>query len=199
MKNSRARVGHLLLFVLSACVASFGVDHASAAPASSRHEPAGTLAFDEATSTREAILRLIVERPGVHFREICRLLDKQTGVVQYHLKVLEREGAIESRLDGRYKRFYVKSTPGPVMDALAVLRRATAGRIVGVLLQEGGPVNHGDLASRVGVTSQAVTWNCQRLVKLGLLEEFKLSRRKFYQLSPVALAALDALDPLDAE
>ena len=47
----------------------------------------------ETASTREIIFRTIEENPGIHFRELCRLLNKQTGVIQYHLKVLEtREG-----------------------------------------------------------------------------------------------------------
>ena len=56
--------------------------------------------------TRNSIFQLIKDNEGLHFRKICRMLDKKMGVVQYHVSVLEKGNFIRSVRDGRYKCFF---------------------------------------------------------------------------------------------
>ena len=46
--------------------------------------------------TRNSIFQLIKDNEGLHFRKICRMLDKKMGVVQYHVSVLEKGNFIRS-------------------------------------------------------------------------------------------------------
>jgi len=55
---------------------------------------------------REQIYALITENPGIWLREICRILDKAIGVVQYHLYVLLSSGLVFSVKKGKYRYFF---------------------------------------------------------------------------------------------
>jgi len=57
-------------------------------------------------SVRDQIYALIIENPGIWFREICRSLGKAIGVVQYHLYILSSAGLIFSVKRGKYKCFF---------------------------------------------------------------------------------------------
>ena len=41
--------------------------------------------------TSEIIYNVIVNEPGIHFRAIMQRLEKQTGVISYHLNRLEKD------------------------------------------------------------------------------------------------------------
>jgi predicted transcriptional regulator len=60
--------------------------------------------------TRASIYNIIKENSGIHFRDLCRALNKKMGVVQYHLGLLEKSSYIRSVRDGRYKHFFLQKT-----------------------------------------------------------------------------------------
>jgi len=57
-------------------------------------------------SRRVQILEFIKANPGSHLRGIKRELNLAMGVLQYHLRRLEKDQSIISRRRGLYKRFY---------------------------------------------------------------------------------------------
>ncbi|MFX0065318.1 MAG: hypothetical protein ACFFC7_24370, partial [Candidatus Hermodarchaeota archaeon] len=59
-------------------------------------------------SIREMVYRAIELNPGIHFRKLCRELNRKTGVIQYHLQVLElKENRIRSHQDGeKFTRYF---------------------------------------------------------------------------------------------
>ena len=52
------------------------------------------------------ILKIIEENPGIHIRGIIRETKFENGVVQYHLRKLEKQNKVKSEKRTRYKRFY---------------------------------------------------------------------------------------------
>ncbi|WP_075057464.1 winged helix-turn-helix transcriptional regulator [Thermogymnomonas acidicola] len=59
------------------------------------------------SSVREDISEAIRKNPGIHFRELQRMLGLAVGQLEYHLYRLEVEGGrIFSRQDGRYRRYF---------------------------------------------------------------------------------------------
>ena len=85
--------------------------------------------------TRNAIYEVIKKNPGVHFREVCRSLDRKMGVVQYHARLLEEAGLIQSFGDGRYKRFFIPQTLGDSNN------QAFAQKLVAFLQRDTRPEN----------------------------------------------------------
>ena len=149
----------------------------------------GRVTFTQASeaSNRTQIYDLITAKPGVHFREICRLLKMPVGVVQYHLGVLSSTGLVLSRRDKRYRRFFASGVySSREVEVISALRQDTARLIVSMLLERSG-IRHGELASELGLTSQAVTWQMKGLKALGLVEEEDESTIKSYTLNPCVL------------
>ena len=54
----------------------------------------------------ELILKTIQDNPGIYTREIIRKTKLSNGVVQYHLRKLEKESRIRGDKRPRYKRYY---------------------------------------------------------------------------------------------
>ena len=142
-----------------------------------------TFGAPSGVSNRTQILGLVTGRPGVHFREICRALKMPVGLVQYHLGVLSGAGLVTSRRGRRYRRLFASGVFSErEMDVISALRNETAKQIVSMLLERPGML-HGELASELGVTSQAVTWQMGNLRALGIVEEENGSTNKHYIVS----------------
>ena len=157
--------------------------------------------------TRNSIYELIKYNEGLHFRKICRLLDKKMGVVQYHVSVLEKHGLIRSIRDGRYKCFFATNKEennnispderNPEIEALretiiTSLRRKTPQVLIRHLIQEKS-ASHQTLSNIAQVSPQAITFHTQRLQSFGIIESLKEGRQKFYSLSPTARKITDNL------
>jgi DNA-binding transcriptional ArsR family regulator len=125
-----------------------------------------------ALSTRENIFALIEQNPGIHFRDVCRQLKKEIGVVQYHVYILKKFGLISSEKDGRFTRFYAKNAKFDDMarGILASWQRPVERNILSTLAKNGpqqGMMK--SIMSSSDVTSQAVTWHLNRLKANGLI------------------------------
>ncbi|HME53871.1 MAG TPA: hypothetical protein VKM55_16720 [Candidatus Lokiarchaeia archaeon] len=130
------------------------------------------LDMTSALSTRENIFAVIEQNPGIHFRDICRQLKKEIGVVQYHVYILKKFGLVTSEKDGRFTRFYAKSAKFDEMakNILASWQRPVEKNILSMLANDG---QHQGIMKSImqssGVTSQAVTWHLNRLKTNGLI------------------------------
>lgn len=108
--------------------------------------------------------------PGVYLREISEDLGLSMGVVQYHIWVLTKNGEVEDYRCGRYRRFFGAAKGEEVeRKVVSLLRQGTAGRIL-MLLSTGPPLTHTKLATVLGLTSQALTWQMKRLREMGMVQ-----------------------------
>ena len=151
-------------------------------------------------STRNAIYQNILANEGTHFRKICRDMDRKAGVVQYHISILEKTGLVKSIQNGRYKCFFVTSKgrdPSKLFEkkdeltfdqksmrekVIAATKRETPKKIISHLNKKPNS-SHQEIAQICGVTPQAITFHCQRLGALQLIDSFKVGRQKFYLLT----------------
>src|SRR5437667_9932823 len=65
-----------------------------------------------AVKTRKDLYDSVRKNPGFHLREISRALNLSITLADYHLRFLEKHELITSSMDGEYKRFFPRSTPG---------------------------------------------------------------------------------------
>ncbi len=194
----KAKVSSLAAILVSVCMAGFSIG--GMVQGSS---PVAKELLNQ--DTRNSIYEVIKTNPGIHFREVCRVMDKKMGVVQYHARLLEEAGLIQSFGDGRYKRFCVPQTLGSKDDQaftqklVGFLQRGTSEQIIQILLNDASAAEdanrargtqHGLIAEALGLTSQAVTWHAKKLAQNGIIQCLKVGREKFYSLSPEALQYL---------
>ena len=138
-------------------------------------------------STRNEIYSFIRSNPGTHFRGICDRLELSVGVVQYHLQVLTRAGLLSSYSEKKYRRYFQsKRFAEKEMQMISLLRRETAGRVLALLA--GNPVSHKDLALRLGISSQALSWQMSRLENLNLVNVVKKQLTCEYTMKGSVLA-----------
>jgi predicted transcriptional regulator len=122
-------------------------------------------------TTRMTVFNFIKDNPGFHFRAISDCLEMPIGVLQYHLSLLVNGGLISAYSDGRYKRYFEsrKFTETEV-KAISILRHETAGRIL-VTLVEKQCALHKELAVQLGISSQALSWQMNRLEEMGVIRK----------------------------
>lgn len=189
----------IALFCANACMASF-----SGRGKYSRNYKEDVLSQE----TRNSIFELIKQNEGLHFRKICRMLDKKMGVVQYHVSVLEKSGMIRSIRDGRYKCFFAADSyrmaniapdqRNPVEDQLretivTSLRRKTPQVLIKHLAKT-NEASHQALSDVAGVSPQAITFHTQRLQNFNIISSKKEGRQKFYCLTPTAVKIVQDLN-----
>ncbi|MBN1357819.1 winged helix-turn-helix transcriptional regulator [Candidatus Bathyarchaeota archaeon] len=132
--------------------------------------------------TRTQIYNYIDNNPGIQFRGVCAGLSIQVGLAQYHLGVLIKADLVSFIRDGRYKRFFpAKKFSRKEMLTISLLRHKTARKILEALLDK-KQLSHGELAGRVSITSQALTWQMKRIGKTQFILQTNEGLKTIYSL-----------------
>lgn len=133
-------------------------------------------------STRTQIYSFIKNNPGIHFRGICNSLNLSIGLAQYHLGLLTKAGLISTFRDWRYKRYFKSNKfTKREMSIISLLRHQTAERILSILLKK-QHASHNELASKLSISSQALTYQMKRLEKVGFVQRTKDGLKTVYFL-----------------
>ncbi len=132
--------------------------------------------------TRKRIYEEIVLNPGLHFRELQRRLGMQVGMLEYHLGVLEKEGLIVSKSDGKYVRYFANThMTREERRIIGVLRNEKMRRIV-IYILENERVNHREIAKSLGMSPSTLSYYLKSLVKEGILVKETEGRESYYRV-----------------
>ncbi len=115
----------------------------------------------------------IIANPGEHYNAIKDQLDVTNGALSYHLRVLEREGYIRSRMDGMYKRFY----PSEMKLPRTTRQISSFQEVILTIVKNNQGLSQKDIAKRIGVSSQVINYHIKLLEDSGLIKVDR-SRRK---------------------
>lgn len=130
--------------------------------------------------TRRELFDHVEANRGIHFRQLKRDLDVETGLLQYHLRELERYNVLESEAhQGKRRVFVARELDEEERAILAVLRYETTRRILLYLLEE-GPARNGEIAAAVDVTPATISWHLSNLVEKGVVEAIENGRTTMY-------------------
>lgn len=113
----------------------------------------------------------IIANPGDHYNGIKEVLGINNGTLSYHLKVLEREKLVKSRMDGKYKRFY------PYEAKIPRKRLTPIQKLIVDRLAENPGISQRKLAKIVGESVQVVNYHIRNLAAAGVVEVRKLGNR----------------------
>jgi len=121
------------------------------------------------SDTPDAILGYLTATPGAHFSKVRDDLKLGTGETQHHLRRLEDDGAVESRADGDYRRYFPAGRFSAFEQvALGYLRRETPRGMVTALLRDPDRTA-GELADDLNVSGATVSKYAAQLESAGLL------------------------------
>jgi predicted transcriptional regulator len=122
-------------------------------------------------TTRMTIFNFVKDNPGFHFRAMSDCLEMPIGVLQYHLGLLVNGGLISAYSDGRYKRYFESGKFAETeVKVISILRHKTAGKIL-IALMEKQDTLHKELALKLGISSQALSWQMNRLEQMNVIQK----------------------------
>jgi predicted transcriptional regulator len=137
---------------------------------------------EEPETNQHRVYNYIKQHPGIHLRKVCRDLGLAIGDVQYHVNRLEKDGLVKSARTGLYRHFYASrffgEQEGMVLSALA---QRTPRELLLHLIEAPGSSQE-DLASSLGISAPAISWNMKRLARLGLVERQQKGRFASYRV-----------------
>ena len=132
--------------------------------------------------TRRRIYRFLEEVPGAHFREVHRRLDIPTSVVEYHLKYLENRDMGVSKMEGRYKRYYIQGRMGSADKGLMSLLRQKVPRHIVMHIALNPGVNHRELTEAVSISPSTLSYHMKKLVSKEVVRQEREGRQNRYWL-----------------
>jgi predicted transcriptional regulator/uncharacterized membrane protein len=131
----------------------------------------------------------IIANPGEHYNAIKEQLEITNGALSYHLRVLEREGYVRSRMDGIYKRFYPSDMKLPTTQR----NISSFQEVILTIVKNNQGLSQKDIAKRIGVSSQVINYHI-KILEDGNLIKVDRSRRKsrvYATDAPTAVAHIE--------
>ncbi|MFC7115653.1 winged helix-turn-helix transcriptional regulator [Natronoarchaeum sp. GCM10025703] len=133
--------------------------------------------------TRKEIFEYVQANPGVHFSQLKRDLDMETGLVQHHLRTLENYDVLTSQdHQGKRRLFVAEELDEEERAILSSLRYETTRHILLFLLEEDTARNRA-IAEELGVAPATVSWHVSRLIENGIVSKVRDGRTTFYTVT----------------
>jgi len=154
---------------------------------------------------RGRLMGYLTANPGCHFRAVMAALEMSNGQITHHLKILEDEGMIWRRADGRLVRFYPFTSnlhPGVLdqdlpMPPLSPDPNSLQGKILRLLDDDGQMKKfptQAELAHRLDRSQQLVSHHLRTLQKYGLVKKQKSGLKNRYCLTKEAIFLLETTE-----
>ena len=126
---------------------------------------------------RGQIYGYIMSHPGEHYNSLKDALKVTNGTLAHHLRTLEVQGFIKSDRDGVYKRFYPVEMQIPRDKGI---RLSDLQHHILTLIRDTGGSSQQEIADRLLVSQQTVSYNLRALSREGLVRMEKAGRTKRY-------------------
>jgi len=126
---------------------------------------------------RGQIYGYIAAHPGEHYNSLKDALKVTNGTLAHHLRTLEIRGFVKSARDGVYKRFYPVEMQIPRDKGIRL--SDLQHHILGLIRGDGGPTQQ-QIADRLAVSQQAVSYNLRHLNREGLVRAERDGRATRY-------------------
>lgn len=135
------------------------------------HRFSGTRVLDHAV--RGEIVRLVTRHPGIHLRRLADEMQVAWSTARFHVHVLERNGFLRTRRDGRYLAVF------PVdADAPLPVRNIVARAVLDAFPVDGTPVALAEVARGLHISRQLANHHVRGLVTRGLVERVERGKAR---------------------
>jgi DNA-binding MarR family transcriptional regulator len=142
---------------------------------------------------RDRVLFEVDANPGVHLRELHRIIGCAMGALQYHLRILEQEGQVISLRNGNVRHMFSPdySSDEKVMLLTALARNPTVGSILGECAAN-GQTTQAVISRTLEVDKSLISYYISSLLKADILRSVKVfGREKPVLLTDWARTAID--------
>ena len=111
-----------------------------------------------ADARRQALLAVIMERPGLHLRGLSRQTGLEVGVLRHHLRRLEKEGLLRNHKDRNRKLYYPAQAKVPQEALIPDVEARVASEI-----QNQPGVSHKTLRTKLGLPRTTLDYHIKKL------------------------------------
>lgn len=128
---------------------------------------------------RRKIFAFIETSPGVHLRELQRVLDMPLTTLEYHLNYMARKKIVFAETEDHHKRYYTKPLDPEDKKVLSALRQKRMREIVLIVLAS-EKAKHQLLADRLKLSHSALSSYLKYLVNKNILAREKIGYENLY-------------------
>lgn len=128
---------------------------------------------------RRKIYEAIETSPGIHLRELQRLLNMPLTTLEYHLSYLTRKNIIYSETDTHYKRYFAKPLDDTDKKLLSALRQKRLREIV-LLVLSNGKAKYQFMATYLKIPHSTLSFYLKYLVENDILTKEKVGYETIY-------------------
>ena len=128
---------------------------------------------------RRKIYSIVEKNPGIHLRELQRLLDIPLTTLEYHLSYMVRKKIVFGETEGHYKRYYTKPLDKEDKKILSALRQKRIREIViTVIANEKAKYQY--LSDYLKLPHSTLSFYLKYLVEKEILERNKVGYETIY-------------------
>ena len=133
-------------------------------------------------SRRKMIFQHISRYPGTYIREMEKTLSLSLGDLQYHLQQLEKAELLSSHIEGRRKRYFIKTEVNYFdREILSFIKMRTPRRIIIFLLLH-PESSFKEILSEFRFTKGALSFHLKKLVNANIVIPTKREKETIYQI-----------------
>jgi predicted transcriptional regulator len=132
-----------------------------------------------ANENRRKIYEVIEANPGIHLRELQRVLDMPLTTLEYHLNYMNRKQLIYAENDANVKRYYAKPLDKSDKVMLSALRQQKMREIVLMVISNKKVSNH-TLYDDLKLPRSTLSFYLKTLVDKGILAKEKIGYDTLY-------------------
>jgi len=142
---------------------------------------------------RDRIVFEVEANPGIHLRELHRIIGCAMGALQYHLRILEQDRQVISLRNGNVRHIFSPnySSDEKVMLLTALARNPTVGSILGECATN-GQITQAVISRTLDVDKSLISYYISSLLEADILRSVKVfGREKPVLLTDWARTAID--------
>lgn len=142
---------------------------------------------------RDRVVFEVAANPGIHLRELHRIIGCAMGALQYHLKFLEQDGQVISIRNGNVRHIFTPnySSDENVMRLTAIARNPTVGSILSECAKN-GQTTQAEISRTLEVDKSLISYYISGLLRADILRSVKVfGREKPVILTDWARSAID--------
>jgi predicted transcriptional regulator len=130
---------------------------------------------------RRRIYALIEASPGIHLRELQRILNMPLTTLEYHLNYMARKKILFAETEGHHKRYYTKPLDPEDKKVLAALRQKRMRETVLIILAN-GKAKYQLLADQLKLSNSTLSSYLKYLVSNNILVKDKIGYENLYTI-----------------
>ena len=115
------------------------------------------------------ILSIVENNPGIHYSDLVKSTGLAHGVTSHYLSRMERMNLVRIKREKRKAFIFAGKSSDRLDDVLINLRRETAGRILGLLLDR-KTATFSEIREAVGKSPSTVSYVLTQLIEVNLVK-----------------------------